>query len=363
MAGIITGSAPWAKRSEPDAEPFEVEPYEGIRKRIYTDSDLNLFLASESFAGIWTFILDLNESVKNKRVSEVLDTVPKYAALNALSTMLTLLLGWVEQIPPETGPRRFGNPAFRTWHAKLRECSADLIESLLDECIVSGVNNSAVAPKGSSEREVQVKDLCAYLEQSFGNRTRIDYGSGHEASFIVFLFCLSKLDLFVETERNASNDQSLSNDIMSALVLGVFPKYLDVARALQKDYMLEPAGSHGVWGLDDYSFLPFLWGSSQLYDSSTIDPKVIHNNEQLKALSDEYIYLKAIQFIKEVKTGVFHEHSPMLTDISSVPGGWQKINSGMIKMYKAEVWSKRVVVQHIVFGTLFPFPEPLDKQQ
>ena len=77
------------------------------------------------------------------------------------------------------------------------------------------------------------------------------------------------------------------------------------------------------------------------------------DEDLLKELKGEYMYLACIAFVKEVKAGVpFSETSPMLNDISQVPN-WKKVTGGMLKMYEGEVLSKLPVVQHMRFGTLF----------
>lgn len=95
--------------------------------------------------------------------------------------------------------------------------------------------------------------LSPYFMTSFGSFLRMDYGSGHETSFAIFLLCLSLLKFF--TPEEAEERQ---------VVLLLFVRYLRLCWRLQDTYNLEPAGSHGVWGLDDYSFLGYIFGSGQL---------------------------------------------------------------------------------------------------
>ncbi|CAH1764198.1 8131_t:CDS:2 [Entrophospora sp. SA101] len=147
-------------------------------------------------------------------------------------------------------------------------------------------------------------ELAPYFVESFGNSTRIDYGN--------------------------------------------------LVKKLQRVYMLEPAGSHGVWGLDDHQFLSYYWGSAQLRDHPNIKPKSILSNDLVDMYANEYIYFGCIKYINEVKKGPFHEHSPLLYDISGVPN-WSKVNSGLLKMFVDEVMKKLPIVQHFLFGTLLPY--------
>ena len=104
---------------------------------------------------------------------------------------------------------------------------------------------------------------------SFGSFTRMDYGTGHETSFSLFLLSLMLvrfLKPIVEEERE--------------IVLRVFVRYLRLCWKLQDTYRLEPAGSHGVWGLDDCSFLGYIFGSGQLRGSffTILFPFLLTNN-------------------------------------------------------------------------------------
>ncbi|CAE6406713.1 unnamed protein product [Rhizoctonia solani] len=247
-------------------------------------------------------------------------------AIERILKLLEELESWIDDIPPQASPQRYGNLAFRDWGRRLEErCEASLESLLLGEL------NKAIP------------HLKPYLMTSFGSFIRMDYGTGHELSFVVFLLCIHKLG-FLPSEP----------EVDKSTVLDIFVKYLHVCWKLQDTYKLEPAGSHGVWGLDDYSFLGYYWGSAQLKNNPSTTPSSVLQVPLPDRPSD--LYTLSIARVKSIKSGPFHEHSPQLYSIASSVPVWSKVNSGLLKMYEAEVLSKRVVVQHLPLGEpLMPF--------
>ena len=327
-------------------------------KKINEGEDVTHFLNSKAYGDITLFILQLNRSLFPSILQDNASTITKaweigspnvrYAdAISNLQRLIAELRAMIESAPPDPGPRRFGNVAFRQWH----ELATAGAPGLLLRCL----------PRIPQSAHVE---LLSYLLGSFGSAQRLDYGSGHELSFIAFLAGLWKLGCF--------DDSKLSTEEMSrAVALGVVQPYLELIRQLIVTYTLEPAGSHGVWGLDDHSFVPYIFGSAQLgkpilisqhpplptptegsLDGAPLQSDVTDASKS-RRWAETNMYFSAITFIHDVKKGPFWEHSPMLYDISGVRAGWSKINKGMLKMYVAEVLSKFPVVQHFPFGSLF----------
>lgn len=91
-------------------------------------------------------------------------------------------------------------------------------------------------------------------------------------------------------------------------------------RRLILTYTLEPAGSHGVWGLDDHFHLVYILGSSQwqLLDAQApLQPREILDKSLVREYKDTNFYCQGINFINEVKMGPFEEHSPSYTILPS----------------------------------------------
>lgn len=287
--------------------------------KIVSNSDLTAWTTSDEYQGLVLFIEQLQDSVTGKDNEfpvEISENCERFEQLlNRIDEVIT-----ENPVKVDKEISRFGKVEFRDFYNQLPlELTSDWIQP--------------VKP---------------YFTESWGNATRIDYGSGHELNFIMVFYGLFKSGFFTTLD-------------FPFLVLRGFTKYISIMRNLQLTYWLEPAGSHGVWGLDDYHFLPFLFGAAQLSTHPHMKPKSIHNQELVDLYYKNYMYFECIHFLNNIKTIPNQEnlslrwHSPMLDDILAAKS-WDKIKFGMIKMYKVEVLGKLPIMQHFIFTDIFQAP-------
>lgn len=342
-------------------------------KKIASEQDVEKWKQSDSYSTYLLFLQRVCEACVGKPTllptssNDDDDDDDGGSPQSKLINLLYQLDSWTDEIEPQSRPQRFGNLAFRDWGQRLSERIDSLLSDLLPERL-----------------RPFIPELRAYLLDAFGSFTRIDYGSGHELAFFAWVCMLARLGFF-DAEGTGADVQ-----VEEWIGLQVFPLYLMVVWRLQDRYGLEPAGSHGVWGLDDFQFLPYVIGAAQLRTQSSLRPaQIVKASSHESVLKDQLaqkdpktlislrvhlprsllvtptaaadtdssgevavpnLYLTSLLRIQVLKRGPFHEHSPLLHDIATTVPNWVKVHMGMLKMYCAECLGKRVVVQHFPFG-------------
>uniref|UniRef100_A0A6G1S3P7 Serine/threonine-protein phosphatase 2A activator n=1 Tax=Aceria tosichella TaxID=561515 RepID=A0A6G1S3P7_9ACAR len=266
-----------------------------------------------------------------------------------------------------SAPLRFGHVAFRDWFDATKVKCREFIYTQL-----------------ASEQDEQLKEeLSTYLTESFGNRMRIDYGTGHELSFLLFtmgLSCLSesssdtfsrpntdkaehKPDSIETTTATTTTSKAIQHPNMVTLdrlrtfvgyhgwdILALFShKYLRLCRQVQVKFRLEPAGSRGVYNMDDFQYLPFLFGAAQLVGIKYISTKDFYLQDNVDMYKSDFIFLEAVDFILNNKRGPFHEHSYTLWCLMDL-GTWENIYRRIRMKFTDDVLSPFPIVQHLLFG-------------
>lgn len=181
-------------------------------KRINESQDLSTFLTSKAYTDIMTFLVQLNRSMFPEKHSDgSVQTWPLHseavqfsAPVRQLQRLLSRLEDIIQEVPPDTGPRRFGNISFRKWHEVLESRASDLLR----ECLPAELLD-APSSEGGPTAESELK---AYFLGSWGSGQRLDYGTGHELSFLAFLGAIWKLNGFPKSEPGVEE---------RAIVLGV----------------------------------------------------------------------------------------------------------------------------------------------
>ncbi|KAH0858821.1 hypothetical protein HID58_087082 [Brassica napus] len=131
----------------------------------------------------YQFQLSLSESIDGHKIADPCHVSPTVATIVSI---LETLLRWIDEIPPVPMSSRYGNISFRSWHDRLAEKG----ESLVHEFLPDEFKESTI-------------EIVPYLFDSFGNASRIDYGTGHETNFAAWLYCLAKMGIIKEEDYHA----------------------------------------------------------------------------------------------------------------------------------------------------------------
>jgi serine/threonine-protein phosphatase 2A activator len=187
-------------------------------KKIHEGGDVQAFLTTKAYRDIMAFLLQLNRAIFPRKAEGKIQSwqynshdVEFSEPVRRIQLLLSRLESIIDEAPPDTGPRRFGNISFRKWHQILESRVADLFDESL------GPDFREPSQNTTAKETTPRAELTAYFLGSFGSAQRLDYGTGHELSFLAFLGCLWKLSAFPEADPGVEE---------RGIVLGIIEPYV-----------------------------------------------------------------------------------------------------------------------------------------
>jgi serine/threonine-protein phosphatase 2A activator len=202
---------------------FTSSPHSFIKpvKRINEGHDVPQFLTSQAYRDIGLFVMQLNRAMCPRKISnsvecqnwELSSPILLSDPVQKLQDLLESIASIMDEAPPDTGPRRFGNVSFRKWFDILESRVRDLLQTHLPKVVLDF--------KASEDGVSVLDELTPYLMGGFGSSQRLDYGTGHELSFLAFLGCIWKLGGFTNEVLSLSDGA-----VERSIVIGVVEPYV-----------------------------------------------------------------------------------------------------------------------------------------
>ncbi|KAG7826979.1 hypothetical protein KL920_004977 [Ogataea angusta] len=141
-------------------------------KRLRTPEDLAKFQHSAVYSDMVQFVVDLAKSVHGLELGYTDNSLGDN--IGKVLQLLEKINSIVDNHPVvKDTSSRFGKPEFRDFYDELATKASGLVQGCAGE--------------------EHAEELGSYLLSSFGDRTRIDYGSGHELNFACFLLVARRM--------------------------------------------------------------------------------------------------------------------------------------------------------------------------
>ncbi|GAA5958860.1 hypothetical protein JCM3765_000760 [Sporobolomyces pararoseus] len=261
----------------PQLDLSTLKPCTSLERKVLNESDLISWKQSLPFEWIQEYIKELIESTQ----VELVDQGEQGKSSQAID-QLRKFLDKVEQQVQDAQPLEPQNQkhAFSSFRSKLAVLATSLHLELLPSLL---------------HADVLLPELQFHLLRSFGSQSRLDYGTGHELSFMFYLLSLRLTGI-------------LKNEDSKFVVEKILKKYWKICELVRKKFGLVIAGRRGVWKKDET--IGRVW-----FDSNASEARVHPaRSKSSSSLSSSSLYLNTsstpLNLLRSLLLSSHHHHGP-----------------------------------------------------